>query len=193
MMSESTKVFKEADMSRIGLFYGSNDGHTADVAERIKKLFDRLEPGLVAVFDIGSAKPEDLMGWDLLIFGIPTWNIGLMQDDWDIFFPSFADLDLSGKKIAIYGLGDQYGYTMTFLDAVGFLGEEVLERGAVLVGYWPTQGYQFEGSLALDSDDYFMGLALDEDNEARLTDERLERWVTQIAEEFGLTEKHVEQ
>jgi flavodoxin I len=115
-----------------------------------------------------------------------------MQDDWDIFFPSFADLDLSGKKIAIYGLGDQYGYTMTFLDAVGFLGEEVLERGAQLVGYWPTTGYQFEASLALDGDS-FMGLALDEDNEAKLTEDRLARWVSQVAHEFGLAEKHAEQ
>ncbi len=179
-------------MARIGLFYGSSDGHTADVAERIKQRFDRIEPDLVEVADIGVIKAEELLDWDLLIFGIPTWNIGELQDDWDIFFPYLDDLDLSGKKIAIFGLGDQYGYTTTFLDAVGMLGEKVLQRGATLVGFWPTEGYQFEESLALDGDQ-FMGLALDEDNEPEKTDERLDRWVVQVAEEFGLAEKHAEQ
>lgn len=179
-------------MSRIGLFYGSSDGHTADVAERIKQRFDRIEPDLVEVIDIGVAKPEELLDWDMLILGVPTWNIGQLQDDWEIFFPYLDDLDLTGKKIAIFGLGDQYGYTTTFLDAVGMLGEKVLQQGATLVGYWPTDGYQFEDSLALDDDD-FMGLALDEDNEPEKTDERLDRWVAQVAEEFGLAEKRVQQ
>jgi flavodoxin I len=178
-------------MSHIGLFYGSSDGHTADVAQRIKLRFDRIEPDLVEVIDIGVARPEELLDWDLLILGIPTWNIGELQDDWDIFFPHLDDLDLSGRKIAIFGLGDQYGYTTTFLDAVGLLGEKVLQRGAALVGYWPTDGYQFEDSLALDGD-LFMGLALDEDNEPEKTDERLDRWVAQVAEEFGLAERRAQ-
>lgn len=179
-------------MSRIGLFYGSSDGHTADIAERIKQRFDRIEPDLVEVIDIGVAKPAELLDWDMLILGIPTWNIGQLQDDWEIFFPYLDDLDLSGKKIAIFGLGDQYGYTVTFLDAVGMLGEKVLQQGATLIGYWPAEGYQFEESLALD-DTHFMGLALDEDNEPEKTDERLDRWVAQIAEEFGLAEQRVQQ
>lgn len=172
-------------MSKIGLFFGSSYGHTEDVAARIKRLFDRIEPDLVTVIDIATARPDELLEWDLLILGIPTLNIGQMQDDWDVFSYRFAKLDLTGKKIAIFGLGDQYGYTTTFLDAVGLLGEKVIERGATLVGYWPTAGYQFEDSLAVDGD-HFMGLALDEDNEAELTDARLEQWVAQVAEEFGL-------
>lgn len=177
-------------MPRIGLFYGTNDGHTEDVAHRIAQRFDRIEQDVVEVINIGVAKAEELLDWDLLILGIPTWNIGELQDDWDVMFSYLDDLDLSGKKIAIFGLGDQYGYPTTFLDAVGMLGEKMLQLGATLAGYWPADGYQVEDSRALDGDQ-FMGLAIDEDNEPEKTDERIDRWVTQVAAEFGLAEKRV--
>ena len=42
-------------MAKIELFYGSNDGHTEDVAERIKAAFDTYEPDLVSIANIAHA------------------------------------------------------------------------------------------------------------------------------------------
>ena len=173
-------------MARIGLFYGSNDGHTEDVADRIKAAFDAYEPEMVAVTNIAHTSIEDISRWDYLIFGVPTWNIGQLQDDWYIFFPNMDELDLTGKTVAIFGLGDQYGYSATFLDAVGTLADKVMELGGDLIGLWPAKGYEFEGSLALNGE-YFLGLALDEDHHPELSDERIRAWVTQLMDEFGFT------
>lgn len=175
-------------MAKIGLFYGSNDGHTEDVAERIKAAFDAYEPDLVSVANIAHTSIEDIEHWDKLIFGIPTWNIGQLQDDWYIFFPKMDALDLTGKTVAIFGLGDQYEYSSTFLDAVGILADKVMECGGDLVGLWSAKGYQHRDSLALEGD-YFLGLALDEDHQPELTDERIQAWVAQLISEFGIAEE----
>jgi len=53
------------------------------------------------------------------------------------------------------------------------------------VGYWPADGYDFTESKAL-RDGKFVGLALDEDNQSDLTDERIKAWVAQLKPEFGL-------
>lgn len=172
-------------MARIGLFYGSNDGHTEDVADRIKAAFDAYEPDMVAVANIAHASIEDISRWDYLIFGIPTWNIGQLQDDWYIFFPKLDELDLTGKTVAIFGLGDQYGYSATFLDAVGILADKVMELGGELVGLWSAEGYEFEASQALNGE-YFLGLALDEDHQPELTEERIQAWVRQLLGEFDI-------
>ena len=172
-------------MARIGLFYGTNDGHTEDVADRIKAAFDMYEPDLVTVANIAHASLEEIARWDYLIFGVPTWNIGQLQDDWDIFFPKMDELDLTGKTVAIFGLGDQYGYSATFLDAVGTLADKVMGLGGDLIGLWPTKGYEFEASLALNGE-YFLGLALDEDYQPELTEERIQGWVAQLIDEFGI-------
>ncbi|HVU13627.1 MAG TPA: flavodoxin [Phototrophicaceae bacterium] len=174
-------------MAKIGLFYGSNDGHTEDVAARIKQAFDAYKPDIVSVANIAHTSIEEIARWDKLIFGIPTWNVGLLQDDWYIFFPEMDTLDLTGKQVAIFGLGDQYGYGSTFLDAVGTLADKVMERGGDLVGLWPAHGYEFEASLALEGD-YFLGLALDEDHQPELTDARIRTWTVQLLNEFGLAE-----
>ncbi|MCC6615332.1 MAG: flavodoxin [Anaerolineae bacterium] len=175
-------------MAKIGLFYGSNDGHTEDVAERIRVAFDAYEPDLVSVANIAHTSIEDIEHWDKLIFGIPTWNIGQLQDDWYIFFPKMDALDLTGKTIAIFGLGDQYEYSSTFLDAVGILADKVMECGGDLVGLWSAKGYQHWDSLALEGD-YFLGLALDEDHQPELTDSRIQAWVAQLISEFGIAEE----
>ncbi len=173
-------------MAKIGLFYGSNDGHTEDVAARIKAAFDAYELDIVSVVNIAHTTVEEIAQWDNLIFGIPTWNVGLLQDDWDIFFPNMDKLNLTGKKIAIFGLGDQYDYSSTFLDAVGTLAEKVVERGGDMIGLWPVKGYEFDDSLALFGE-YFLGLALDEDRQPDLTDVRIKAWVGQVWEEFNIT------
>ena len=177
-------------MTRIGIFYGSNGWRTEHVAYEIKKLLDEIEPGLSTVFNIARGTPQDIEASDYVIFGVPSWNIGQLQDDWGHFFPRMNEVDLQGVKVAIFGLGDQDGYPTTFLDAVGILGKKAIERGGELVGYWPARNYQVEASLALEGDQ-FMGLAIDEDSEPELTPERIRAWVKLIVEEFGIAEGEV--
>lgn len=57
-----------------------------------------------------------------------------------------------------------------------------------LVGLWSTKWYQHWGSLALEGD-YFLGLALDDDHQPELTDERIQTWVAQLISEFGIAEE----
>jgi len=56
-------------------------------------------------------------------------------------------------------------------------------NGARLIGTWPNEGYKFTASEALLSDNTFVGLALDEDNQDELTEQRIEKWVKQVKEE----------
>ncbi|GAB5426412.1 MAG: flavodoxin FldB [Crocinitomicaceae bacterium] len=171
----------------IGLFYGSSTSHTEYIAYELQEIINNLKVNSVDVYNIGQTKAEQIKQYDYLIFGIPTWDIGELQADWDVFWATLEQLDLSGKKVAVFGLGDQYSYTDTFQDAMGILAEEVLERGAELMGYTSIEGYEFEDSIALSIDrDEFMGLSLDEDHQSDLTAERLNHWAQQVLSEFGL-------
>ncbi len=172
-------------MAKIGLFYGSNTGNTENVAFQMKEEFDKILPGVVEVHNIGRSTPEDILKYEYLILGIPTWNVGQLQDDWDAFMPKFESMDMKGKKVALFGLGDQNGYGFNFLDAVGILGDKVMERGGQVWGLWPTQGYQFEESRA-KVEEYFLGLGVDEVGQTELTRERVRTWAKDVKHEFGL-------
>ena len=111
---------------------------------------------------------------------LPGLSTGLSQPSWEEFLPQLGDTDLSGKIIAIYGLGDQKKYPDVFVDAIGLIHDAMQARGATLTGYWPTSGYEFTASQAVDRD-HFLGLALDQINQPLLTEERLERWLNQIS------------
>lgn len=174
---------------KIGLFYGSSTSRTEYIAYELQEVINNLQADTVDVYNIGQSQPEMLKQYTYLIFGIPTWDIGELQADWDIFWPNLEKLDFTGKKVAIFGLGDQYGYPDTFQDAMGILAQEVLAHGGELVGYTSINGYEFEDSIALSIDgDAFMGLSLDEDNQSDLTPDRLNQWAAQILSEFGLRE-----
>lgn len=139
----------------------------------------------VELFDIAEFYLEDMADFDYLIVGIPTWNIGQLQRDWDEVIEEFDQLDLTGKRAAIFGLGDQAGYPDTFVDAMIFIAERLEAQGATLAGAWPTEGYTFTQSWAL-REGRFIGLVLDEDNQPELTPDRVEAWVEQLASEWML-------
>jgi flavodoxin long chain len=177
---------------KIGLFYGSSTSHTEYIAYELQELINSLQENTVDVYNIGRSKPETLDQYANLIYSIPTWDIGELQADWGVFWSNLEQIDFTDKKVAIFGLGDQYGYPDTFQDAIGILAEEVLAHGAELVGYTSTEGYEFEDSIALTIDgNRFMGLSLDEDNQHDLTPDRLSHWTRQILSEFGLFETAV--
>ncbi|MCG3205828.1 MAG: Flavodoxin [Elusimicrobia bacterium] len=101
--------------------------------------------------------------------------------------PIVAELDLSMSPLtsAVPSLGDQNGYPDTFLDAVGTLGNKIIERGGTLVGFWPTDGCSFNKSTAI-KDGRFMGLAIDTVGQDELTEERIDKLVAQIRAEFNM-------
>ncbi len=172
-------------MGKVGLFYGSSTGNTEFVSYQMKEEFDKRAPGLVDIFNIGSSSVEQFAGYDFMICGIPTWNTGQLQDDWAIFLPKLESTTLKGKKIAVFGLGDQNGYGFNFLDAVGTLTDELLASGAELWGLWRTKGYEFAESKA-QVEDHFLGLGVDQDGQPEQTSARVQRWVNQVLGEFNL-------
>lgn len=172
-------------MAKIGLFFGSNTGNTEAVAYQIKDAFDKILPDTVEVHNIGASNAEQITGYQYLIFGIPTWNTGELQDDWDAFLPNFKKMNLSGKKVAIFGLGDQNGYGFNFLDAVGILADEVMLAGGEVWGLWKNDKYEFNESKA-KLEDYFLGLGIDQEGQADSTPARITEWVKNVKAEFGL-------
>ncbi|PID78991.1 flavodoxin [bacterium DOLJORAL78_65_58] len=166
-------------METIGLFFGSTTGNTQDMAELIAEKM----PNPVELKDVADCSPEDMLSYSGLILGMSTWGEGELQDDWEDFLPDMEDLDLSGKTVALFGLGDSDGYQETFVDALGIVYEKVVACGAKVVGSWPTDGYSFDGSAAV-VDGKFAGLVLDVDNEGHKSEERITAWVEQISSSF---------
>lgn len=179
-------------MASIGIFFGSNTGNTRKVAKMIKKRFPDDER-FADPLNVNKATPELVASYDYLILGTPTLGEGAMpgleadcqNESWAEFLPRLADVDLSGKTVALYGLGDQEKYGENFVDALGELYDFVSEHGARVVGSWPTDGYDFIASKA-ERDGSFVGLVLDLDNQKMLLEGRLETWLRLIAGDFGL-------
>lgn len=169
---------------KIGLFFGSDTGCTEAVAKMIQ---EQIGEDLVDVFDVYDVSGEELLNYDKLILGLSTWHDGQLQSAWDDFYNKFEKLDLSGKTVALFGLGDQYGYSTYYCDGVGIIGKLAEKNGAKTVGHWSTEGYEHDESKAEIDENTFIGLCLDEDNQDELTEERVTSWVQQLKTELGLT------
>lgn len=166
---------------KIGLFYGSSTCYTEMTAEKIVKILGEEN---VDIYNIADEPVETIEDYDFVIFGIPTWDYGELQEDWEEIWDDLDDLDFNNKVVAIYGQGDQVGYPQWFQDAMGFLWAKVSNLGAKTVGFWPSEGYSYEQSKALTSDQQqFVGLPLDDENEFDLSQDRLESWCQQILQE----------
>jgi flavodoxin II len=170
----------------IGLFYGSTTCYTEMAAEKIQtKLNQLVGHACVHLFNINEVSLTKTQSFDILIFGISTWDFGELQEDWESTWQDIAGLNLTNKTVAIFGLGDQLGYAEWFQDAVGMLHDELLVLGCDFIGYWPNQGYDFIDSKALTEDkSFFVGLSLDDENQYDLTDERIDNWCNQLIAEI---------
>ncbi|MGE4528153.1 MAG: flavodoxin [Rhodospirillaceae bacterium] len=170
-------------MERIGLFYDSDTGTTKRVAKAIKALFDDRE--MDAPVSAGAATAEQVLACRHLVFGLPTVGVGDMTDGWERLLRLLEDADLSGRTVALFGLGDQLCYGDSYVDAMGDLADFLTARGAKLVGAWPAAGYECTASRARRNG-CFVGLALDEDNQPDQTPDRISSWVSIIRPAFGL-------
>lgn len=170
---------------QIGLYFGSTTGATRTVAQRLVAALQADNWAEVELLDVAEFPLEEMADFDLLLLGMPTWNIGQMQRDWEAAFDELDGVELRGKHVALFGLGDQASYPDTFVDALIFLAEKVQERGARMLGSWPAEGYTFRNSWALRPDGTLVGLALDEETQPELTDARIARWALQLRGEYA--------
>merc|ERR1711948_216028 len=125
--------------------------------------------------DIGDYAAEDLTEFDGLIVGCPTWNTDADEyrsgTAWDDVIDDIKGTDLSGKTVAVFGVGDQEGYGETFKAA-----------GAKMVGYVDAGSYNHTASKSV-RDGKFLGCPFDEDNQSDLSEDRAKEWVAQLKSE----------
>ncbi|MCP4881298.1 MAG: flavodoxin FldA [Gammaproteobacteria bacterium] len=168
----------------VGIYFATTTGKTEDIAERLHGLLSGANDpkDLADVSDV-----SEFTGLDGLICGVPTWNTGADSERsgtaWDSLLEEVDGLDLSGKQVAIFGLGDSSTYTENFCDAMEEVHSHFKKAGATMVGYVSKDNYTFEESKSVIGDS-FCGLPLDEDSESDLTDERLANWAEQLKSEI---------
>mgnify|MGYP006095148323 CR=1 FL=1 len=139
--------------------------------------------GLEAV-DIGDLDGAGVAAFDGLIVGAPTWHTDADTERsgtaWDDFiYGDLTSLDLAGKKVAIFGLGDSAGHSDNFCDAMDELASCFKAQGAEVVGAVSPDSYEYTESKSV-AGGKFVGLPCDEDNQPDMSEDRVNAWIDQI-------------
>ena len=163
-------------MKKTAIIYSFNARKSKKIAE---KIIEKYADDKVEAVNAEELTIEVFKKYDKFILSAPTWFDGELPNYWDEFIPDLEEMDLKNKTFAVFGLGDQKGYPENFCDAIGILVEILEECGAKVVGSTSVEGYSHESSRA-QKGDKFVGLALDQENQARLSNERVDNWVEQL-------------
>jgi flavodoxin I len=172
------------DMASVGVFFGTSTGSTQEVADLIKEQFGDDAEGPFDVEALEGSVKENFEKYDSLVVGTPTWNTGADVErsgtGWDeIYYKSLQELNIQGKNVAVFGLGDQVSYAENYADATGELHDVFESLGCVMMGYTSQEGYEHEDSKSIRGDK-FCGLLCDAVNQEDLTPERVQAWVAQL-------------
>jgi flavodoxin I len=104
------------------LIYATNSGGTQMAAQTVTDILTRGGQ-TVTLKQVKEANPEDLTGYDIIIFGSPSWDYkeeqGLPHEDYLSFIEKMKGKKFTSQKFAVFGLGDS-SYT-NFCGAVGHL------------------------------------------------------------------------
>ncbi|MBS1207409.1 MAG: flavodoxin [Proteobacteria bacterium] len=175
-------------MANIGIFFGTDTGKTRKIA---KMIYQKLGPAADAPVNINRTDLDTFLSYPVLLLGTPTLGDGQLpgldagceEASWGEFVAQLDSNSLSGKTVALFGLGDQVGYPDNFVSGLRSLYEALKNSGAQIVGHWPNEGYEFNASSALEADK-FVGLVIDQDNQYDLTDERVDAWLETLKPVF---------
>ena len=161
----------------IGVIYGSNNGNTQAVSEKVAEKLG------ASLFNINELNTDTANSLEFIIFASSTWGIGDLCDDWEIGISKIDAVNLDKKLVSFIGLGDQMVYGSTFCDGLRLIYDRLINRNISHIGKWDIEGYEFDESQSV-VDGKFLGLIIDEDNESDLTDERIDLWVNQVQKEM---------
>ncbi|MDD5053617.1 MAG: flavodoxin [Sulfuricurvum sp.] len=171
-------------MAKVGIFFGSSSGVTRGAAEL---LADELSGSELIDMEEDFDGIDQFDDFDVLLIGSSTWGQGDPQRDWvdPLYELDNERPDLSGKKVAFFGAGDQKTHGEHFLSALGKMHDLFTSLGASAYGFIPTSGYAYEFSLA-ERDGKFCGLGIDDINQEDMTEDRVKEWASQLKSEMGI-------
>ena len=158
-------------MKKIGIYFGSSSGTTADVTKTIAK---RLGVDAADIHDVASADAASMANYDVLLLGSSTWGMGDLQDDWESFLPKAKGQNLAGKCVGLFGCGDSSSYSDTFCDALATIKEEMEGTSCTFIGEVAAEDYGYDETRKL------IGLLIDEINESDKTGDRIDNWVAAL-------------
>ena len=168
-------------MKKIAIFFGSSTGNTRLVAEILKSKITEMH---VDLLDLYEHSIEKINEYQNIILGISTWGDEEPQEDWMKNFIDLKKIDLAGKTIALFGLGDQGIYKNSFADGLGIVYDSIKDKECKIIGDWSAHDYNFKQSKAI-KDGRFVGLVIDEDQQSEYTEYRINEWLNQILPQFN--------
>ncbi|MBK9291584.1 MAG: flavodoxin domain-containing protein [Bacteroidetes bacterium] len=172
-------------MKKTLILYWAPGGSVEKAARMLQQVIgtDKAELSDVASFQVERLPEFDNLILGTATIGAETWREANDNNKWMEFFEKTRQFDYSKLKVATFALGNQIFYPDHFVDSLGIIRQEIEQLGGKLLGAWPVKGYEFTDSMGYDGD-YFFGLALDEDTQPELTEERIRTWVELLAKDM---------
>jgi len=178
---------KYSDMKKTAIIYWPYKGATEKAAIKIHAALGKEKS---EIFKLSEVDFSVFSNYDQFIIGGSTvgadnWQDAYKGEQWGPFSKSLNDnkVSLKGKKIALFGMGNQVLYPEHFVNDMKLLHDYFSSLDAAIIGSWPVEGYEHTDSKAI-SGGHFIGLALDEDTQPELTDSRIAGWLKQLEGEF---------
>ncbi|MGL5122907.1 MAG: flavodoxin [Fusobacteriaceae bacterium] len=166
-------------MEKIGIYYGTTSEKTIYIVEEIEFNLKNNVYEVKNVVD-GLGGIEEFKN---IILVSPSYGVGELQEDWEDILPELKAVNFKGKNVGIVGLGNQLAFGETYVGAMKIIYDAVIERGANVIGFTSTEGYCYKETEAT-IDGKFVGLALDEENQADETPLRISIWIKEIKNLF---------
>ncbi|PIZ72055.1 flavodoxin [Candidatus Peregrinibacteria bacterium CG_4_10_14_0_2_um_filter_43_11] len=114
------------------IIYGTTSGNTEMVVDKIAEMAKKAGHHVVAK-RVESAKPEEMLEYDIAILASPTYGHGELQEDFIPFWRGMGEVDLKGKKCAVVGLGDPKYELHYHLESAPILEEAIQKSGGQIL------------------------------------------------------------
>lgn len=166
-------------MKTIGIFYATLGKTTLGIVDELEFFLKKDD---FKTFNVKNSVKE-IENFENLILVTPTYGVGEAHAAWMNNLKNLEKFNFKGKVVALVGLGNQYAFGESFCGGIRHLYDVLTKNGAKIVGFTDIDGYHYEETEIIENGK-FIGLALDEENQANLTPKRIENWIKDIKKEF---------
>ena len=119
-------------LAKILIIFGSTGGNTELVVDKVTEILES-KGHQVDIRRAEESSYEDFQDYDLYLLASPTYGHGVLQHEFQKLADQLKNQDLSGKKFAVIGLGDQRYEKEYLLESAKILEKLVKDHKGELV------------------------------------------------------------